>query len=115
MTSSTARLVLVDCVKDWLEFKEEQYEDEDDLLLAMKEISQRQTELKITENEWISTRTLGRIKKERRMETFQYQARKRYQGCIDRQRNSYQCGESYRHGERQRSSSRRSQNVLGRS
>ena len=36
-----------ECVKDWLEFKEDQFEEEDELLLAMKEINQRRNELKI--------------------------------------------------------------------
>ena len=62
-----------ECVKDWLEFKEEQFEEEDELLLAMKEINQRRKELKITENEWFSTWMIGRIKKRRWMETFEYQ------------------------------------------
>ena len=44
-----------DCVRDWLEFKEEQNKEEDNLFLAMKEINQRRKELKITKSERIST------------------------------------------------------------
>ena len=40
----------------------------------MREINQRRKELKITENEWFSTWMLGRVKKRRRMEGFEYQA-----------------------------------------
>ena len=43
-----------ECVQNWLEFKEDQFEDEDELLFAMEEIDQRRKELKITENEWFS-------------------------------------------------------------
>ena len=43
-----------DCVRDWLEFKEEQYEEENNLLLAMKEINQKRKELNITESKWIA-------------------------------------------------------------
>ena len=39
---------VADCVRDWLEFKEEQYKEEDNLLLTMEEINQREKELKIT-------------------------------------------------------------------
>ncbi len=63
-----------ECVKDWLEFKEDQFEEEDELLLAMKEINQRRNELKISENEWFSTWMLGRVKKRKRMDNFEYQA-----------------------------------------
>ena len=61
-------------MKDWLEFKEDQFEEEDELLLAMKEINQRRNELKISENEWFSTWMLGRVKKRKRMDNFEYQA-----------------------------------------
>ena len=56
---------------NWLEFKEDQYEEEDELLFTMEEIEQRRKELKITENEWFSVWMLGRVKKRKRMETFQ--------------------------------------------
>ena len=39
----------------------------------MKEINQRRKELKITDNEWTSTWMLRRIKKQKIMETFDYQ------------------------------------------
>ena len=63
-----------ECVMDWLEFKEDHFEEEIELLLAMKEINQRRNELKISENEWFSTWMLGRVKKRKRMDNFEYQA-----------------------------------------
>ena len=63
-----------DCVKDWLEFKEEQFEEEDDLLLAMRELNQRRIDLEISEEEWFSVWMLGRVKKRKRMDNFEYQA-----------------------------------------
>ena len=62
-----------ECVRDWLEFKEERFEEEDELLLGMRELNQRRLELKIMENEWFSTWMLGRVKKRKRMEGFEYQ------------------------------------------
>ena len=63
-----------ECVQNWLEFKEDQFEDKEELLFAMEEIDRRRKELKITENEWFSVWMLGRVKKRKRMETSQYQA-----------------------------------------
>ena len=40
----------------------------------MEEINQRRNELKISENEWFSTWMLGRVKKRKRMDNFEYQA-----------------------------------------
>ena len=40
-----------ECVEDILKFKEDQYEENEELILAMKEIWQRQKELKITQDE----------------------------------------------------------------
>ena len=37
-----------ECVEDILKFKEDQYEEDGELILAMKEIRQREKELKIT-------------------------------------------------------------------
>ena len=43
-----------ECVQDWIEFKEDQFENEDELLLAMEEIELRRKELEMTQNEWFS-------------------------------------------------------------
>ena len=37
-----------ECLKDWLKFREDQYKEEDELLIALKEIYQRRNELKIS-------------------------------------------------------------------
>ena len=37
-------------VDDWLNFKDDQYEDDGELILAIKEISQRHKDLKMTED-----------------------------------------------------------------
>ena len=37
-------------VDDWLNFKEDQYEDDRELILAIKEISQRHKDLKMIED-----------------------------------------------------------------
>ena len=37
-------------MEDWLKFKEDQYEDDGDSNLAMKEINQRRKELKMMED-----------------------------------------------------------------
>ena len=39
-------------VDDLLKFREDQYEDDGELLLAMKDIRRRETELEITRDEW---------------------------------------------------------------
>merc|ERR1712074_161381 len=43
-----------ECVKDWLEFKEDMFDEEDEFMFAMKELNQRRLDLKITEQEWFS-------------------------------------------------------------
>ena len=63
-----------ECVEDWLKFKEDQFEDDGELILAMKEIHQRQKELKILQDEWFSIWMLGKIKKRKRRNNFEYQA-----------------------------------------
>ena len=63
-----------ECVEDWLKFKEDMFEEDDELILAMEEIDQRRKELKITEDEWFSVWMLGRVKKRKRMDNFEYQA-----------------------------------------
>ena len=48
------------------------FEAEDKLLLGMVELNQRGLELEITENEWLSTWMLCRVKKRKRMDVFEY-------------------------------------------
>ena len=63
-----------ECVKDWLEFKEDIFEEEDEFLFAMKEINQRRIDLEISEQEWFSVWMLGKAKKRKRIDNFKYQA-----------------------------------------
>ena len=55
-----------EAVKDLLKFREDQYEDDDELILAMKELRQRRVELKMTFDEFHSVWMLEKMKKEER-------------------------------------------------
>ena len=55
-------------VDDLLKFREDQYKDDGELLLAMKDIRRRETELEITRDEWLVTWMLGWIKKRKRVD-----------------------------------------------
>ena len=59
---------------DLLKFRENQYEDDDELILVMKELRQRHVELKMTFDEFLSVWMLGKMKKQRKMECFEIQA-----------------------------------------
>ena len=39
-------------MEDWIKFKDDQFEDDGELLLGMKELRLRKKDLKITEDEW---------------------------------------------------------------
>ena len=39
-----------ECVEDWIKFREDQYEEDGELMLAIKEIHQTWKELKITQD-----------------------------------------------------------------
>ena len=52
-----------DCVNEWLNFREDKFEEEDELLLGLRELNQRRLDLEITNNEWFSVWMLGRVKK----------------------------------------------------
>ena len=41
-------------VKDWLKLKEDQFEEDDELMLALTEINQRRKELQISQEDWFS-------------------------------------------------------------
>ena len=63
-----------EAVEDLLKFREDQFEDDDKLILAMKELRQRCVELKMTYDEFHSVWMLGKMKKQRKMESFEIQA-----------------------------------------
>ena len=58
-------------VKDWLDFKEAEYDSDDELMFAMKELVNRKKELKVSDEEWSSVWMLGVVQKRKSMEAFQ--------------------------------------------
>ena len=63
-----------EAIEDLLKFREDQYEDDDELMLAMKELRQRRVELKMTFDKFHSVWMLQKLKKQKRMENFEIQA-----------------------------------------
>ena len=57
-------------IEDLFKFKEDQYEGTDKLMLAMKELRQRQMELEMKFDEFHSVWMLQRLKRMRMMESF---------------------------------------------
>ena len=55
---------------DWLVFKGNEYEDEDEFLLTMEELRARKDEYNVNENEWFSTWMFIEASKREGMETF---------------------------------------------
>ena len=60
-------------VQNLIEFREDQFEDEDKLLLAMEEINQRREKLKVSQKEWFFIWIIGKVKKRKQMEAFEHQ------------------------------------------
>ena len=58
---------------DWTSFKGNEYEDEDEFLLAMEEIMARKKEYGMTENKMFSTWMYNETSKRKGMEAFQMQ------------------------------------------
>ncbi len=61
-----------ECVKDWLEFKEDMFEEEDEFVFAMKELNQRKLDLEITQSECFSVWMLGKAKKRKKLDSFEF-------------------------------------------
>ena len=61
-------------MEDWSKFRDDQYEDDGELLLGMRELNQRRRELKMTEDEWVAVWMLSIIKKRKRLDKFVYQS-----------------------------------------
>ena len=57
----------------YIKFREDDYEDEDDLLQVMLEFQRRKEELRIGEKEWHAVWMLMKVQKRKEMEDFQYQ------------------------------------------
>ena len=52
-----------EAVEDLLKFREDQYEDDDELILVMKELRQRRVELKMTYDEFHFVCIIGKMRK----------------------------------------------------
>ena len=63
-----------DFMDDWTKFRDDQYDDDGELLLGMKELNQRRKELNMTEDEWVAVWMLSIIKKRKTLDKFIYQA-----------------------------------------
>ena len=61
-------------MEDWMKFKDDQFENDGELLLGMKELKQRKRDLKITEDEWDAVWMLSIVKKRKRIDKFIHQA-----------------------------------------
>ena len=59
-----------DVIEDYLKFREDQYEDDDELILAMSELRQRRINLKMSFDEFDSVWMLEKMRKRRKMENF---------------------------------------------
>ena len=62
-----------EAIEDLFKFREDQYEDDDELMLAMSELRQRRVELEITFDEFHTVWMLQKLKKRRKMENFELQ------------------------------------------
>ena len=63
-----------DVIEDYLKFREDHYEDDDELILAITELRQRRIDLKINFDEFDSVWMLEKMRKRRKMESFELQS-----------------------------------------
>ena len=63
-----------DCIRNRLGFKENDYEEENEFLLALEELDLREKKLDISHEEWKSVWMLQMARKGKSVELFQYQA-----------------------------------------
>ena len=63
-----------EAVEEIMTFREDTFEEDDDLIMAMRELNQRRSELKMTFEEFLSVWMFGKIKKRKKMEGFEIQA-----------------------------------------
>jgi len=62
-----------EAIEDLFKFREDYYEDDDELMLAMSELRQRRVELEMTLNEFHTVWMLQKLKKKRKRENFELQ------------------------------------------
>ena len=65
-----------DIIVDYLKLKEDQYEDNDELILAMKELRQGRIELERTFDEFDTLWMLEKMRKRRKIENFELQSQR---------------------------------------
>ena len=53
-------------MEDWLRFKDDQFEDDGELLLGMKELRQKKKDLKVMEDKWDAVWMLTVVRKEKK-------------------------------------------------
>ena len=61
-------------MEDCIKFKEDQFEDYGELILAMKEINKRRRDLEMTDDEWVAVWMLGVIINRQKIAKFVYQS-----------------------------------------
>ena len=61
-------------MEDWINFKADQFEDDGEFLLGMKELRQKKKDLNVTEDEWNVVWMLTMVKKQKRIDIFILQA-----------------------------------------
>ena len=59
-----------EAIEDLFKFREDQFEDDDELMLAMSELRKRRVDLEITFDEFHMVWMLQKLKKRRKMENF---------------------------------------------
>ena len=62
-----------EAIEDLFKFREDQYENDDELMLAMSELRQRRVELEIAFDEFHTVWMLQKLKKRRKMENYKLQ------------------------------------------
>ncbi len=63
-----------EAIEDMFRFRDDQYEDDDELMLAMSELRQRRVELDMTFDEFHTVWMLQKLKKRRKVESFELQS-----------------------------------------
>ena len=65
-------------VPEWIKFREDDYDDEDDLLQAMIEFQTRKGELNVVDKEWHSVCILKKVQKKRKWHTLSIRYREMF-------------------------------------
>ena len=61
-----------EAIEDLFKFREDQFKDDDELMLAMSELRKRRVDLEITIDEFHTVWMLQKLKKRRKMENLSY-------------------------------------------